>query len=408
MRSVEEHLETVLAGVDPLEHEDVALLDALGQTLAVDVVAPWPLPPFDNSSMDGYAVRAEDVAWAAADAPVRLPVVADLAAGTREDLVLGPGVAARIMTGAPIPPGADCVVPVERTDGGTEVVTITEGVDAGAFVRRAGDDVPEGTVVGRAGEVVTERSIAVLASVGRGRLSVVRRPHVVVISTGDELVEPGAPMVRGQIADSNGVMLTALARAAGASAWKAPRVHDDDGELRAVLDAALRNADVVVTSGGVSMGAYDTVKSLLSASGEVDFVKVAQHPGMPQGAGHLGPNRVPIVTLPGNPVSSFISFELYVRPLIRRLMGKPDLLRTEDRATCTVAFDSPTGKRQFVRAVLDVHEDGSRTVRPVGGQGSHVVGGLAMADALVVVPPEVGRVEAGDQVTVLDLLRSQP
>ena len=407
MRSVEEHLEAVLAGVNPLEHEEVALLDALGQTLAVDVVAPWPLPPFDNSSMDGYAVCAEDVAWAAADAPVRLPVVADLAAGNRDDLVLGPGVAARIMTGAPMPHGADCVVPVERTDGGTEVVTITEGVDAGAYVRRAGDDVPEGAVVGRAGETVTDRSIAVLASVGRGKLTVVRRPHVVVISTGDELVEPGAPMVRGQIADSNGVMLTALARNAGASAWKAPRVHDDDDELRAVLDAALRNADVVITSGGVSMGAYDTVKSLLSASGEVEFVKVAQHPGMPQGTGRLGAQRVPIVTLPGNPVSSFISFELYVRPLIRRLMGKPDLVRPEDRAVCTVAFDSPRGKTQYVRAVLDVHEDGSRTVRPVGGQGSHVVGGLAMADALIVVPADVARVEDGDVVTVLDLQRSQ-
>jgi molybdopterin molybdotransferase len=334
-------------------------------------------------------------------------VVVDLAAGARDDVVIGPGTAARIMTGAPIPNGADCVVPVERTDGGTEVVSITSGVDAGAFIRRAGDDVAQGTVVGRAGDVVTERSIAVLASVGRATLTVVRRPHVVVISTGDELVEPGAALARGQIADSNGLMLTALARGTGASAWRSPRVHDDDAELRAVLDAALRNADVVITSGGVSMGAYDTVKSLLSASGEVEFVKVAQHPGMPQGTGRLGPLRVPIVTLPGNPVSSFISFELYVRPLIRRLMGRADLVRPEDRATCTAGFDSPTGKRQYVRAVLDVHEDGSRTVRPVGGQGSHVIGGLAMADALIVVPPETSRVEAGDVVTVLDLQRTQ-
>jgi len=314
----------------------------------------------------------------------------------------------RIMTGAPMPEGADTVVPVERTDGGTETVRISAAVAAGTYIRRAGEDVAAGTVVQRAGDVVSERSVAVLASVGCAHVQVVRRPHVVVISTGDELVEVGHPLEPGQIVDSNGLMLVALARAAGASAWRTPHSHDVDDELRAVLDAALRNADVVVTSGGVSMGAFDTVKAVLSESGEAEFVKVAQHPGMPQGSGRLGATRIPIVTLPGNPVSSFISFELYVRPLVRRLLGRAELTRPTEPATLLEALDSPAAKQQYVRAVLEIGADGRRSVRPVGAQGSHVVGGLAMAQALVVVPPHVTRVEAGETVDVLDLLRSQP
>ena len=408
MRSVAEHLAAVLDGIEPLEAVDVPLLDAVGLTLAANVVAPWPLPSFDNSSMDGYAVRAVDIASASPEAPVVLPVLGDVAAGERGTHVVAPGTALRIMTGALMPDGADTVVPVERTDGGTERVSIRAAVAEGAYIRREGEDVASGTVVQRAGDVVTERSVAVLASVGCAHVPVVRRPHVVVISTGDELVEVGHPLEHGQIVDSNGIMLVALARATGASAWRTPHSHDVDSELRAVLDAALRNADVVVTSGGVSMGAYDTVKSLLSTSGEVEFVKVAQHPGMPQGTGRLGPKRIPIVTLPGNPVTSFISFELYVRPLVRRLLGRRDLVRAMEPAVLLEPLDSPQGKQQYVRAALQVGADGSRTVRAVGGQGSHVVGGLAVAQALVVVPPDVYHVDAGETVAVLDLLRSQP
>ncbi len=407
MRSVAEHLAAVLEGIAPLEPIDIPLLDAVGLTLASDVVAPWPLPSFDNSSMDGYAVRAADIATASPDHPVTLPVLGDVAAGATAATTVDPGTALRIMTGAPMPEGADTVVPVERTDGGTQTVSITAAVPAGTYIRRTGEDVAAGSVVQRAGDVVSERSVAVLASVGCAHVPVVRRPHVVVISTGDELVEVGHPLEHGQIVDSNGLMLVALARAAGASAWRTPHSHDVDDELRGLLDAALRNADVVVTSGGVSMGAFDTVKALLSASGEVEFVKVAQHPGMPQGAGRLGAKQVPIVTLPGNPVSSFISFELYVRPLVRRLMGRAELTRPTEPATLLEPIDSPAGKQQYVRAVLEVGEDGRRSVRPVGGQGSHVVGALAMAQALVVVPPDVTRVEAGETVAVLDLLRAQ-
>jgi molybdopterin molybdotransferase len=215
MRSVADHLAVVLDGVVPLEAVDVDLLDAVGQTLASDVVAPWALPSFDNSSMDGYAVVASDLVGASVESPVSLSVAGDIAAGDSGDLVVAPGRTVRIMTGAPLPVGADAVVPVERTDGGTDLVSITSAVDAGSYIRRAGDDVAAGAVVAAAGDVVTVRSVPVLASVGRASVHVVRRPHVVVISTGDELVEAGQPLSHGQIVDSNGVMLVALAKAAG-------------------------------------------------------------------------------------------------------------------------------------------------------------------------------------------------
>ncbi len=405
MRSVEEHLVSVLEGVVPLEPVDVPLLDAVGQTLAADVVAPWPLPPFDNSSMDGYAVLASDVAAATPESPVVLSVSGDLAAGTSGGLTVTPGTTLRIMTGAPLPDGADAVVPVEQTDGGTGRVEVRSGVATGSYVRREGEDVAVGSAVMRAGDVVTVRSIAVLASVGRASVTVVRRPRVVVLSTGDELVEPGTPLTRGKITESNGTMLTALCRAAGAVADRAPIVRDRDEDVLAALENASRDADLIVTSGGVSMGAYDTVKAVLSRTGEVEFTKVAQHPGMPQGAGRVGAGRIPIITLPGNPVSSFVSFELYVRPVICRLLGRSEITRRTEPAECLAAFDSPPGKAQYVRGVLEVRPDGSRAVRPVGAQGSHVVGALAEADALILVPVGVSRVEVADTVTVIDLDR---
>lgn len=407
MRSVDEHRRITLEAVSPLEPITLPLLDAAGCVLAEDVTAAWPLPSFDNSSMDGYAVLAADVATASAESPVELAVVDDVPAGYRATERVSPGRAIRIMTGAPLPDGADAVVPVEATDAGTQRVRIESPVDAGSYIRRAGEDVVAGTPVLEVGTVLTARSIALATAVGRAEVRVHPRPRVVVISTGNELVDPGVPLRHGLIADSNSVMLVTAAREAGATAYRAGPVPDDEDRLMATLDDQLVRADLVITSGGVSMGAYDTVKAVLSRIGTVEFVKVAMQPGMPQGFGVLGDDAVPIATLPGNPVSAYVSFEIFVRPLIRRMMGFRDVHRPVVSAVCTAPFDSPAGKTQFARVQLRV-EDGRYVAHPEGAQGSHILGGLARADALAVVPPEVTRIEAGDLITVIDLGRDAP
>jgi molybdopterin molybdotransferase len=402
VRSVDEHLRMVLDGVPPLEPLDQKLVEAQGCLLSEDVVAPWPLPSFDNSSMDGYAVRVADVASASRGSPVTLDVVDDVPAGYRATERVRPGAAIRIMTGAPLPEGAEAVVPVEQTDGGTQRVRIHASAEQGAFVRRAGEDVAVGDVVMTAGQVLGPRQLALLAAVGRGRALVRPRPRVVVISTGSELVEPGAALSPGLIPDSNGIMLAAATQLAGADAYRAGPVRDDEALLLDTLEDQLVRADLVVTSGGVSAGAYDTVKAVLQRLGTVEFVKVAMQPGMPQGFGRLGPDETPIFTLPGNPVSAYVSFEVFVRPVIRRMLGFERTHRPTVTAEVLEPFTSPLGKTQFARGRLSMGE-GGHTVRPVGAQGSHVLGGLSRADCLIVVPPEVSDVGAGDLMSVLDL-----
>ena len=402
MRSVEEHLAAVLADASPLEPLELPLTDALGCVIAHEVRAGWPLPSFDNSSMDGYAVQAADLATASPQTPAVLTVIDDVPAGDRARMRVVPGSAVRIMTGAPLPDGADAVVPVEWTDAGTTTVSVERPVDSGAFIRRAGEDVAAGARVLRADTVLGPRQIAVLAAVGRASVAVRPRPRVVVLSTGDELVDPGTQIRFGQVIDSNGVMLAMAAQAAGAQAFRAGPVPDDEAVFLSTLEDQLIRADIIITSGGVSMGAYDTVKAVLSRVGTVEFVKVAMQPGMPQGFGVLGPDRVPIFTLPGNPVSAYISFEVFVRPVIRRMLGHEEVHRPSVRAVSLSTFESPGGKTQFARGALGV-EDGRYVVRAVGGQGSHILGGLAKSNAVIVVPPEVTTVSEGDTVTVMDL-----
>lgn len=404
MLSVDEYRSRVLAGVVPLAPIVLPLSDCDGCVLAEDVRAPWPLPSFDNSSMDGYAVRAADVAQAGEGAPVRLRVVDDVPAGFRASEVVGPGCAIRIMTGAPIPDGADCVVPVEVTDGGTDEVLINASAPVGACIRRAGEDVVVGDQVMTVGTLLTSRHIALLAAVGRGSVLVHPRPRIAVLSTGTELVEPGTELRTGLISDSNSFMLVAAAREAGALAYRVPPVLDDeDAFLEAVTDQ-LHRADLILTTGGVSMGAYDTVKAVFSRLGTVDFMKVAMQPGMPQGHGHVGADATPVITLPGNPVSSYISFECFVRPVIRTMRGVERALRPTRPATLTAEMSSPASKRQFARGRF-VSAD---SVEPVGaGQGSHVLGGLSQAECLIVIPEGVDRCAAGSIVDVMDLREDQ-
>lgn len=407
MKPVDEHVADCLAAVGLTAPVDVGVLEALDLVLAEDVVAPVSLPGFDNSSMDGYAVRIPDVAAATPERPAVLPVCADLPAGAAAPAPLVPGAAARIMTGAPVPDGTDAVVPVEWTDAGTQRVAITRPPTPGQFVRRIGEDVRVGDMVLSAGVRLSPRHVALLAAVGRASVRVHPAPRVVVLSTGSELTAPGGALVPGQIYDANGYGLVAAARELGAVARHGGIVRDDDDAFMAALTDALADADVVVTSGGVSAGAYDTVKAVLRELGTVRFEKVAMQPGMPQGFGVVGPAATPIFTLPGNPVSSLVSFELFVRPVLRKLAGERSLHRPTVTAVAGAGWSSPPGKRQFVRAVLTAAEDGRQVVVPVGGQGSHLVADLADASCLAVVPEDVTTVEVGRPLTCMLLERGR-
>jgi molybdopterin molybdotransferase len=398
-RSVDEHRAVVAALLAPMPAEDVPVGQAYGRVLAADVVAAVALPSFDNSAMDGYAVRAADLAGATVSAPVELPVAADIPAGRTDVPALEPGTAHRIMTGAVVPPGADAIVPVEETDGGLERVRLSAAPVAGTHVRRTGEDVREDDVVLAAGTVLGAAQIGVAAAVGCATVPVRRRPRVLVLSTGSELVAPGTPLRPGQIYESNGPMLAAAVEDAGGHAELLRFVPDDVerflGRLRERLaDGAV---DLLLTSGGVSAGAYEVVKDAFTGRG-VEFVKVAMQPGGPQGAGRFTDPAcagVGVVTLPGNPVSSLVSFEVFVRPALRAALGHPHPDRPVVTATLGEHWTSPRGRRQFRRGVLDAVRG---TVRELGGPASHLLGSLARAECLVVVPEDVTELDEGASV----------
>jgi molybdopterin molybdotransferase len=390
---VEEHLTRVLDDSAPLSAAEVPLMEALGLILADDVTAGLSLPRFDNSAMDGYAVRLDDLA----SAPVTLPVVGAIGAGQAGVGVLEPGTVAKIMTGAPLPEGADAVVPYEWTDRGAEQVLIQRAPAASQHVRYAGEDVREGDVVLGAGTVLEPRHLGLLASIGRPSVKCGRRPRVVVVSTGSELREPGAELAADSIYESNSFLLAGAAVRAGAEVRRLGIVPDEPAAFLDVLRASLADADLVVTSGGVSQGDYDVVKAALRPLGSVWFGGVAMQPGKPQGYGRV--DGVPIFTLPGNPVSSYISFQVFVLPALRRMLGREPAALPWPTARLGEAVDSsPEGKRQFLRGVL---RDGE--LHRVGGPGSHLLGALAASDALIVVPEEATSLAAGDEVQMLSL-----
>jgi molybdopterin molybdotransferase len=399
VRGLDEHRAVALALAAPLPVVEVGLADALGMVLAADVHTQEHLPRWDNSAMDGYAVRRADVLTV----PVTLPVVAELAAGSADEPHLRPGTVARIMTGAPVPEGADAIVPVEQTDGGTAVVELRATPAPAAHIRRAGEDAVPGDLILSAGDLLGPAHVAALASTGHATVPVHRRPRIAVISTGDELVPPGEPLARGQLPDSNSWLLAASVTEAGAEVRRLGPLNDDPTALLALLlelDAD-PTIDGIVTSGGVSMGEYDVVKAALLAQPAVEFVSVAVQPGKPQGLGRL-PGGTPVWTLPGNPVSTFASFEMFVRPALLRMRGLGDVERPVVAAVADEAWRTPAGRAQImpVRFVGDGH------VVPASarGSGSHLVARLALAHGLAVVPADVDEVLVGDLISVLKVV----
>jgi len=434
LTSVEAHLADILATIRPLAATELSLTDAHGLVLAQDVTASHALPSFDNSAMDGYAVRVEDVAAATEEAPVTLPVVAEVAAGDTGAYSLPAGTAIRIMTGAMLPHDTEAVVPVEWTDGGTARVTIRTPPQYGNAIRLAGGDAKAGEVLVSAGTRLRPMHIAVVAAAGRGTVMVRPRPRIVVLSTGNELAEPGTPIVPGRIWDSNSFMLAAAAREAGCVAYRHAIVPDNPDEVLPAIEDQLVRADLMITTGGVSMGGeHDVVKAALQQLGTITFRKVAMQPGMPQGFGTIAVTpaviqqetkrrrfrrdtydtepesaavsaskheQVPIFTLPGNPVSAYVSFQVFARPAIGALQAYDGMSLEKVQAEVMGPLRSPPGRRSYMRAVLDRARG---QVTPLTGQESHQVATLGKANALVIVPEWVVQLAAGETADVLIL-----
>lgn len=401
MISEHEARQYVLERCPALDVVEAPLAEAVGRVLAEAVAAAEDVPPFVNTAVDGYAVRAADIAAV----PARLKVVGEVAAGWSTDRMLGAGEAIRVMTGAPMPPGADAAVMVEDTERvGDDEVTIRKSVPVGTSVRAVGDDVPAGTQLFPAGTVVRPAVAGVLASVNARQVRVHRVPRVAVLSTGDELVDDGSELRPGQIRESNKTMLLPLVAAAGCDVVDLGVVRDDEATLEAVLHDAAAACDAIVTSGGVSMGEYDVVKAVLSRVADMRWMQIAIKPAKPFAFGLLaaGERQVPVFGLPGNPVSSLVSFELFARPALRKMMGHTQL----DRPTVMAVADAglprrADGRTQYMRVTGHFGDDGRFHVASVGAQGSHQLAATSLADALSIVPDGDGIPPGGSVLTLL-------
>ena len=404
--SVREALSLILGTIDILPSEQLDLLDGLGRVLAQSVTAHDSLPPFANSSMDGYAVRAEDVGGAREDRPIRLKVIGDIAAGAGILPEVIAGTAARIMTGAPLPPGADAVVPVEDTDEPwrgkerplPEFVAIHRAVGPGDFTRHPGEDIRAGDVVLEKGRVLRPQEIGILAALGVGRINVIRRPRVGVLATGDELVDVASPLTPGKIRNSNGYAQAAQVAALGGVPVMLGVAGDTEAAVRERLDAGVAaGVDLLISSAGVSVGAYDVVKAVLDEVGDVAFWRVRMRPGKPLAFGSY--RGIPFLGVPGNPVSAMVSFEMFARPAILKMAGHDKLERPRVEVTILEDIDSD-GRESYIRAVVTRDERGY-LARTTGGQGSHMMTSLVKANALLVVPEGVKAIQAGTKLKAL-------
>jgi len=413
--SIEEALQQLLAHVQVLPEERKHPLQALGQVLAEDVAAGFDIPPLDNTAMDGYAVRAEDTMGAAEASPRELRVIGEVAAGYIFAGAVGPGTAVRIMTGAPIPEGADAVVPFEETDepftrpptGAGSLsgsVHVLKEAAAGANIRRAGEDVRTGDGVLQRGTVLRPQEIGVIASLGRDEVRVIRRPVVAVLSTGDELLEPGQPRKGARIYDANGYSIAAQVQRFGGEPQLMGIAADTVEALTAKIHESLA-ADMLITSAGVSKGDYDVVKDVLAKEGEVAFWTVAMKPGKPLAFGTFERDgrRVPHIGLPGNPVSSMVAFELFGRPAIMKMMGKQEPQRPVVRATATDRIANAGDPRVFLARCTVTRRDGRYYASLTGSQGSGILTSMAKANGLALIPAEADAVEEGEEVDVLML-----
>jgi molybdopterin molybdotransferase len=399
--SVAEAQQIILDQAKTCPVEAVALLESLGRVLAEDVEAQSHLPPFDNSAMDGYAVLASDVTNARQDTPAALQVVADIAAGHPTEVVIGPGQAARIMTGAPLPAGADAVVQVEATDepmrGGTlpDRIKVYRSARLGEHIRKAGGDVRRGDQVLRAGKTIRPAEIALLAALGRGQVRVVRSPRVAVLATGDELVQPGEPLKPGAIYNANGFGTAAQVMRYGGTPIQLGIARDNADDLRAKLAEGLAaQADLFVASAGVSVGAYDLVKDVVRADGELEFWRVRMRPGKPLAFGRF--HGVLFFGLPGNPVSALLTFEQFVRPALLKMAGRTNW-RKPVIPVMLGADVSSDGRETYVRAWI-IRDEGRYVAQLSGGQESNMLGALAAANALVIIPEGQTQVKAGSFV----------
>jgi len=401
MLSVEEALERVLSHFRPLEPERVGILEALGRVLAEDIHSDRDIPPLDNSAMDGYAVRAEDTQGASPQSPIRLRIVAELAAGALPSVEVKEGTAIRIMTGAPVPPGADAVIPFEDTEREGEWVRILREIPKGKNIRLAGEDVRKGERVLAKGTVLRPQEVGMLAALGRKEVLVIRRPRVGILATGDEVVDIEEPLTPGKIRNANSYSNAAQVLRYGGVPVLLGIARDDVQELTAKIRRALEEkVDLILTSGGVSVGDFDVVKEVLAAEGEISFWRVRMKPGKPLAFGHIA--GVPLLGLPGNPVSAMVSFELFARPAILKMQGKTRLAKPVVEAVLLDGIEDKDDRRHFLRVMVE-ERDGQYYARLTGDQGSGILSSMVRAQGLAIIPEERRSLRPGERVQVMML-----